>query len=239
MELSMASRMAVPPRESMRAMPSSIFLISLVRGTSRKGSSLKLTMKTSSCGLEALTRSSDAVSTFWRFSRILPLLSTMMPSEMGTSSRRKILMGCSTPFSKTLKDFCDRSVISLPSLFRTLTGSTTRRESVRKVGSSEGEGGAAVCAQTKQEANRDRAENLLSGRIIPEAEKRLERRKAAGLHQLDVDVPILAVPGLIGGTVVQHVLIAKFDSDFCGDVGKFVQVLHIIAAPAGEFGNLA
>ena len=50
----MASRMAVPPRESMRAMPSSIFLMSLVRGTSRKASSLKLTMNTSSCGLEAL-----------------------------------------------------------------------------------------------------------------------------------------------------------------------------------------
>src|ERR1700733_1524957 len=181
-------------------------------------------MKTSSWGLEARTKSREAVSTFCRFSRMLPLLSMMMPSEMGTSSRRKILIGCSTPFSKTLNDFCCRSVISLPSLFRTLTGSTTSRESVRNVGSS-GVGGwdAGVCAQTRQEeASRDRAAKLLSGRIITEAEKRLERRQAARLYQFDVDVTILAIPRLVGGAVVEHVLIAKFDSDFCGDVGKFV-----------------
>ncbi len=99
----MASRMAVPPRESMRAMPSSIFLMSLVSGTSRNGSSLKLTMKTSSCGLEALTKSSEAASTFCRFSRMLPLLSMIMPSEIGTSSRRKILIGCSIAVLENLE----------------------------------------------------------------------------------------------------------------------------------------
>src|SRR3984957_9687318 len=218
--MSIASRMAVPPRESIRATPSSIFLMSLVRGTSRKASSLKLTMKTSSCGLEAFTRSSEAVSTLWRFSRMLPLLSMMMPSEMGTSSRRKTLMGCSAPFSKTLNAFCCRSVTSLPSLFTTLTGSTTKRVSAVKVGSwGEAEEEDGAWAQTKQkEASRDRAAQLLRRRIIPEAEKRLERRKAARLHQLDGDVAIFAVPRLIGGGVVEHVLIAKFDSNFCGDV---------------------
>ncbi len=32
-------------------------------------------------------------------------------------------------------------------------------------------------------------------------------------------------------------MIAKFDSDFCCDVGKFVQILHIVAAAAGQLGD--
>ena len=91
-------------------------------------------MKTSSCGLEAFTRSTDATSTFWRFSLMLPLLSMMMPNEIGTSSCRKNLMGCSIPFSKTLKAFCCRSVISFPFLSETLTGRITQRVSARKRG---------------------------------------------------------------------------------------------------------
>src|SRR5271155_4424737 len=110
---------------------------------------------------------------------MLPLLSTIMPSEIGTSSCRNSLMGCSTPFSKTLKDFCGRSVTSFPSLLRTVTGSSTRRVSTLKVGSSAEAGlGGAVWAETKQEkTSQQRVTELLSGRIIPEAEKRLERRK--------------------------------------------------------------
>ena len=65
MDMRMASRMAVPPRESIRASASSIFLMSLVKsGSRRKASSLKLTMKTSSCGFDALTSASAAASTF-------------------------------------------------------------------------------------------------------------------------------------------------------------------------------
>src|ERR1700728_4469788 len=266
-----ASRMAVPPRESMRAMPSSIFLMSLVNGTSRNGSSLKLTMNTSSCGLEALTKSNEAASTLCRFSRMLPLLSTMIPSEIGTSSRRNILMGCSIPFSKTLNAFCCKSVTSLPLLSSTLTGSTTRRVPMLKVGSSGEEGACCegVCgellpgswAQIKQEAasknrvapsaqrgmrSRRKVENrgplrcarfLLRRRIVPEAEKRFEWRKPARLHQLDVDVPVLAVPRLVGGAVIEDVLIAKLDSNFGCDVGKFVQILYIITAAARQFGH--
>src|SRR5271170_4658697 len=216
----MASRMAVPPLESMRAMPSSSFLMSLVNGTSRNASSLKLTMNTSSCGLEAFTKSREAASTLWRFSRMLPLLSTMMPSEIGTSSRRKILMGCSTPFSKTLKAFWSRSVTSLPLLSSTLTGSTTRRVPMLNVGSSDEAGDCCngVCAQTsEEEASANRA-TLLRRRIVPEAEKCFERRQAARLHQLDVDVAVFAITRPVGGTVVQHVLIAKLDSNFGCDV---------------------
>src|SRR5438874_1833317 len=56
----MASRMAVPPRESILAKPCSSSLRLLAKGWSRKASSLKFTTKTSSCGLEALTRASAA-----------------------------------------------------------------------------------------------------------------------------------------------------------------------------------
>ncbi len=97
-------------------------------------------MKTSSCGLDAFTMSSDAISTFCRFSFMLPLLSIMIPSDTGTSSRLKILIGCSMPFSKTLNSFCLRSVTSLPFLSATLIGKTTRRVSARKVTSSPEDG---------------------------------------------------------------------------------------------------
>src|ERR1700733_2997778 len=46
----MASRIALPPRQSMRVKPSCRSFMSLVKFLSRKASSLKLTMKTSSCG---------------------------------------------------------------------------------------------------------------------------------------------------------------------------------------------
>src|SRR5580658_1668387 len=223
----MASRMAVPPRESIFAIPSSSLLMSLVNGTSSQGSSLKLTMKTSSCGLEAFTRSSDATSTFCRFSFMLPLLSMMMPSDTGTSSRLKILMGCSTPFSKTLKDFCGRSVTSLPLLSATLTGRMTRRVSARKTGSSTG-GGCALCAKASEETNK----KLLRRRIVPETEKGLQRGKAARLNQFHVHVPILPVPCLILGGVVKHVLVPQLDADFRGNVSQFVHVLYIITSPA-------
>ena len=95
---------------------------------------------------------------------MLPLLSMIIPSEIGTSSRRNILMGCSIPFSKTLKAFCCKSVTSLPLLSSTLTGSTTRRVPTVKVGSSEESGVCGggfceeLCAQIKQEeASKNRA----------------------------------------------------------------------------------
>ena len=95
MDMRMASRMAVPPRESMRVSASSISLMSLVKslpcGRSRKASSLKLTTKTSSSGLESFTRASAAASTLARLSRMLPLLSMISPMETGTSSRLNIL----------------------------------------------------------------------------------------------------------------------------------------------------
>src|ERR1039458_5241465 len=63
MDIRMASNKAVPPRESTRVRASFISWMSLVKflpgGRSRKASSLKFTMKTSSSRLESLTRASD------------------------------------------------------------------------------------------------------------------------------------------------------------------------------------
>src|SRR5271168_4304054 len=146
----------------------------------------------------------DAISTFCRFSFMLPLLSMMMPSDTGTSSRLKILMGCSTPFSKTLKDFWGISVTSLPFLSATLTGRMTRRVSARKTGSSTG-GGCALWDQTSEAATR----TLLSRRIVPETEKSFQRRQTTRLNQLHVHVPIFAIADLVLRRIVKHVLISQ------------------------------
>src|ERR1022692_3984216 len=136
MDMRMASRMAVPPRESMRVRASSISLMSLVKalpcGLSRKASSLKLTMKTSSSGLESLTSVSAAASTLARLSRMLPLLSMISPMETGTSSRRKTLIACAAPFSVTVKASCARVVTRRPFLSTTVVWQTTSRVSARK-----------------------------------------------------------------------------------------------------------
>src|SRR5579872_5773987 len=93
-------------------------------------------MKTSSWGLEAFTRFSAAAATRLFLSRMLPLLSIIMPSETGMSSRRKILSGCSMPFSSTLKAGCCRLVTSFPLLSTTLACTTTSRVSAVKTGTS-------------------------------------------------------------------------------------------------------
>src|SRR5579871_2217468 len=232
----MASRIAVPPRESMRATPSCMALMSLVMGTSSQASSLKLTMKTSSCGLEAFTISSEATSTFCRFSFMLPLLSMMMPNDTGTSSRLKILIGCSTPFSKTLNELCFRSVISLPRLSATLIGKTTSRVSARNVTSSAGGGlapGFAAWGLAIPEKRRKLARKLLSRRIISKAVERLEWRQAARLYQFHLNMTVFAIPHLVLGRVVKHVLIPQLGADLGGDIGKFIDVLNVITSPSG------
>src|SRR5579872_28606 len=223
--MDMASRMAVPPRESIRARPASSFFMSLVNSTSRKASSLKFTTKTSSWGLEARTRSAEAVSTFVRFSRMLPLLSMMIPIETGTSSRLKILMGWGLPFSKTLKASCVRFVISLPLLSATLTGKTTSRVSDVKTGISPGSlgvpggGGMLTGCWADARAASKRRRKLLRRRIVTEPEKGFERWKPAWLIQLHADMPIFPVTVLVLGGVVQHVLVPQLYSNFSGDIG--------------------
>ena len=59
-----ASRMAVPPRESILVRACSIFWTSLVKSQSRKASSLKFTTNTSSSAFEALTNANAAAATF-------------------------------------------------------------------------------------------------------------------------------------------------------------------------------
>src|ERR1700738_3604941 len=110
---------------------------------------------------------------------MLPLLSMMMPSEIGTSSRRKILMACSAPFSYTLNACRERFVTSLPLLSETLTGSTTRRVSVVNV-TGPSDGGAGVWAQSKRAAagnarHQAGIDVLLRWRIITEAKIGFER----------------------------------------------------------------
>src|SRR5205085_10482003 len=103
---------------------------------------------------------------------MLPLLSMMMPREIGTSSRRKILMACSAQFSYTLKAWRGRLVTSLPFRSETLTGSTTRRVSVLNVmGPSEvGAGVWALMENAMDHAamRRESINILLRWRIITE-----------------------------------------------------------------------
>ena len=73
-------------------------------------------MNTSSWGLDAFTSASDAAFTLARLSRMLPLLSMTMPIETGTSGWVNALIGCSTPFSKTLNAVCGMPEIGLPFL---------------------------------------------------------------------------------------------------------------------------
>ena len=97
----------------------------------RLGSSLKLTMKTSSSGFDAFTIASAADATRSRLSRMLALLSIDQPSETGTSSCRKTLISCFTPFSKTVNALFGSPLITFQSGSNTETFSRTspcRRE---------------------------------------------------------------------------------------------------------------
>src|SRR5271167_4368394 len=168
---------------------------------------------------------------------MLPLLSITMPSDTGTSSRLKILIGCSIPFSYTLNSFCLRSVTSLPFLSATLIGKTTRRVSARKVTSSPADGlagGFPVCALASQLIRRIMLRKLLRGRIISKTVKRLQGRKTAWLHQFHLNVPVFAIPHLVLRRVIKHVLIPQLDADLGGDIGQFVDVFHVVAPPAGQ-----
>src|SRR5271165_1817897 len=194
-------------------------------------------MKTSSWGLDSLTKSTAAVSTLERSSCMLPLLSTIMPSDTGTSSRRNNLMGCSAPFSKTLNDSCERLVTSFPLLSDTLTGRTTNRASVRKVGASSlaagGLAGGVWAAAKKPKSTR-----LLSRRIVSKSVKGLERRQTARLNQLHVHAPILSIASNVFRRIIQHVLISQLHADFSGDIRQLSDVLHRKRTPAGLFRHL-
>jgi hypothetical protein len=80
---------------------------------------------------------------------------------------------------------------------------------------------------------------LLSRRIVAETEKRLEGRQSPRLYEFYVHVPILSVPGLILGAVIQHVLVSKLDTDLSGDVGKLVQIFDVVSAAASGVRLLA
>src|SRR5712691_10803857 len=184
-------------------------------------------MKTSSWGLEAFTRSSDAAATFARLSRMLPLLSMMMPIDTGISSRRKILMVCSTLFSSTLKADSGKVVTSFPLLSSTLACTTTRRVSVVNTNSSPTAGFCAVALWPKSRVadSAHALQNLLRGSIITGPEHGPELRQARGFHQLHLDAAVLPVAHRIFGTISKHVLVAQFNPDFRRDIGKLGQVV--------------
>src|SRR5579859_6791191 len=197
-------------------------------------------MKTSSWGLEALTRSSDAAATLARLSRMLPLLSMTMPIDTGISSRRKILMVCSTLFSSTLKADSGKVVTSFPLLSSTLACTTTRRVSAVNTNSSPAGGfaGGALWPRSTAADSAHALQNLLRGSIISGPEHGPELRQASGFLEPHLDAAVLPVAYRIFGTVSQHVLVAQLDPDLCRDIGKLRQVVHGESPAAGLLGQL-
>src|SRR5206468_1614185 len=233
-----ASRMAVPPRESIFASPRSSSFSSLVNGWSRNASSLKFTTKTSSSRFEALIKAMADASTRRRLVRMLPLLSTIRPIDTGTSSRRNFLIGCSTPFSNTRKDFCGRFVTYFPLLSTTVACRTTRRVSARKVAGSSCE--FFDCAQSSEAASaakRPAKARLLNWRIVPLSEKGSQGRHTFRSNKFHKHFSVFPVPFFIDRRIAQNVLVPELDSYFRGHVRQFVQVLDRKVTAPSLFGQ--
>src|ERR1017187_3165633 len=249
MDIRMASRMAVPPRESMRVRASSISRMSFVKflrlGRSRKASSLKLTTKTSSSGLESFTRAREAASTPARLTRMLPLLSTIRPSETGTSSRRKPVMRWAAPFSVSPKASRVRSVTRWPLLSNTVVLQITTRVSERKTKDSSCDGGGfAGCPCSAQPVSsiapaRPAANPLFVGRMIAHPPESPQQRHLGRLHQLDIHMAVFSVALLVGRGIAKHVLIPELDSDFGGNIRQLIGVFDLVLAASGLVGHLA
>src|SRR5689334_6364620 len=148
-------------------------------------------MKTSSSGFDSFASVSAAAATRERLSFMLPLLSTRMPIETGTSSRRNSLIGCSTLSSYTLNADRGRLVTSFPLLSRTLTCSATSLISVRKVG-------VSSCARSSTAAipavKRPAASHFLLCRCnISRTVPCPQRRKFLHLDQFHFHLSVLAV----------------------------------------------
>src|ERR1039457_4152904 len=249
MDMRMASLMAVPPRESMRVRASSISRMSLVKflrlGRSRKASSLKLTTKTSSSGLESFTRPREAASTPARLTRMLPLLSTIRPSETGTSSRRKPVMRWAAPFSVSPKASRVRSVTRWPLLSKTVVLQITTRVSERKTKDSACDrGGFAGCPWSAQPVSRiapakPATNPLFIRRMVAHAPESAQQRHLGRLYQLDFHMAVFSVVLLVGRGIAKHVLIPQLDSDFGGDIRQLIGVFDLVLAASGLVGHLA
>src|SRR5579885_1386540 len=204
-------------------------------------------MKTSSCGFEAFTSASAAAATLARLSRMLPLLSIMMPIETGTSSRRKILMGCSTPFSKTLKADSGRSVTRWPFLSITLTCRSTSWIPPWNTGVSSGPSAGltafcprAIFAHRLRPAPPTNAKisRLLCRRIITWAMIGPELRQSRRFHQFHLNPSKLSVPLAILWMISDHVLIAQFQTDLGRDIRQIAQVVAGEKPAPGRFREL-
>src|ERR1017187_6483334 len=249
MDMRMASRMAVPPRESIRVSASSISRMSFVKffllGMSRKASSLKLTTKTSSSGLESFTRAREAASTPARFTRMLPLLSTIRPSDTGTSSRRKPVMRCVAPFSAIAKASRVRSVTRWPLLSNTVVLQITTRVSERKTKDSSCDGGGFACCPcsaqpvSRTAPARPAANPLFIRRMVAHPPESPQQRHLGRLHQLDFHMAVFSVVLLVGRGIAQHVLIPQLHSDLGGDIRQLIGVFDLVLAASSLVGHLA
>src|SRR5580658_4807078 len=198
-------------------------------------------MNTSSCGLDALISSSAAAATLGRFSRMLPLLSIMIPIDTGTSSRLKIFSGCSTLSSYTLNADCGRLVISLPLLSITLTCSGTSFVSLVKTAGSSGAAacaGGGVCPKAIVPQKMAATNRLLRRCIISSTECWLERRQAHRLYQLNLHPPVFSILDQIFRRIAENVLIPQFKPDLGRHVRQFRQVVDAEILAAGLLGKL-
>src|SRR5580658_7513129 len=87
--------------------------------------------KNSSCGLEVLKNAAAASVDFLILFRMLPLMSNSNPMDSGASSKENLVMGCSTPSSKTLKSALRKSVMGVPNTLVTCAGTSTSAVSTR------------------------------------------------------------------------------------------------------------
>src|SRR5438045_1452866 len=145
---------------------------------------------------------------------MLPLLSTSIPIDKGTSSRRNNLIGCSTLSSYTLNADFGTFVISFPLLSTTLTCNVTSLSSVWKVGVSSC---ARACVWTRATANTAPPSPIRSFLLcrcnIAWTIAGPQRGQFLNFDQFDFHFSILAVMRCILRVISQHVLIAKLQTD--------------------------
>ena len=154
---------------------------------------------------------------------MLPLLSTRMPIETGTSSRRKSLIGCSTLSSYTLKADFGMLVISFPVL---VEDAYVKRDfpDFRVE-----DGDFVLCADRHgRQSGRQQAPRqplLLRGCNISGTVPCPQRRQILNLHQFHFHFSVLAVMSGILRAVAEHVLVAELQADLGGHVRQIRQIL--------------
>src|SRR5690349_8770252 len=78
---------------------------------------------------------------------------------------------------------------------------------------------------------------LLRRRIVSKTIKRFQRRQAARLHKLHLDVTVLAIAHRVLRRVIEHILVAQLDADLGGDIGQLIDVLHVVTASSRQLSH--